>query len=60
MSTSRTQLNVAGAAHSSTSNVFSSGIGAVPVQQPSGSFGNFPFGTTGFGTSNRDMLGNDF
>ncbi|KAL4002895.1 CCR4-Not complex component Not1 family protein [Acanthocheilonema viteae] len=58
MSTSRTQLNVAGAAHSSTSNVFSSGIGtpSVQVQQPSGSFGNFPFATTGFGASNRDML----
>uniref|UniRef100_A0A0R3RQI9 CCR4-NOT transcription complex subunit 1 n=1 Tax=Elaeophora elaphi TaxID=1147741 RepID=A0A0R3RQI9_9BILA len=58
ISSPRTQLNVAGAAHSSTSNVFSSGIGApsVPVQQPSGSFGNFPFGTTGFGASNRDML----
>ncbi|EJW82733.1 hypothetical protein WUBG_06355, partial [Wuchereria bancrofti] len=58
MSTSRTQLNAAGATHSSTSNVFNSGVGtpSVPVQQPSGSFGNFPFGTTGFGASNRDML----
>ncbi|VDP21418.1 unnamed protein product [Onchocerca flexuosa] len=58
MSTSRTQLNVAGSAHSSTSNVFSSGIGtpSVPVQQSSGSFGSFPFGTTGFGASSRDML----
>lgn len=62
MSASRTQLNVAGSAHSSTSNVFNSGIGApsVPVQQSSGSFGSFPFGTTGFGASSRDMLGNDF
>ncbi|CAG9539608.1 unnamed protein product [Cercopithifilaria johnstoni] len=58
ISTSRTQLNVAGTAHSSTSNVFGSGMGgpSVPVQQPSGNFGNFPFGTTGFGASNRDML----
>ncbi|VDK66169.1 unnamed protein product [Onchocerca ochengi] len=58
MSASRTQLNVAGSAHSSTSNVFNSGIGApsVPVQQSSGSFGSFPFGTTGFGASSRDML----
>ncbi|VDK67886.1 unnamed protein product [Litomosoides sigmodontis] len=58
MSTSRTQLNVGGTAHSSSSNVFSSGMGtpSVPVQQPSGNFGNFPFGTTGFGASNRDML----
>ncbi|VIO90991.1 CCR4-Not complex component, Not1 family protein [Brugia malayi] len=58
ISTSRTQLNAAGATHSSTSNMFNSGIGtpSVPVQQPSSSFGNFPFGTTGFGASNRDML----
>uniref|UniRef100_A0A915PBF7 CCR4-NOT transcription complex subunit 1 n=1 Tax=Setaria digitata TaxID=48799 RepID=A0A915PBF7_9BILA len=58
VSASRTQLNVTGTAHSSTSNVFGSGLGAasVPVQQPSGSFGNFPFGTSGFGASNRDML----
>ncbi|VDN01607.1 unnamed protein product [Thelazia callipaeda] len=59
VSSSRTQINMSGAPHSLTSNMFSSNLGApsVPTQQTSNNFGSFPFGTTGFGAANtRDVI----
>lgn len=60
VSTSRAQVNMGGSAHSSTTSMFSGSLGTPgPVQQPSGSFGNFPYGTTGFGATNREVLGKE-
>ncbi|VDN45259.1 unnamed protein product [Gongylonema pulchrum] len=68
ISTSRAQLNISGSAHApTTTGMFASGLSttsSAPVQQqqqqqpPGISFASsFPLGTTGFGTTSREVLG---